>query len=170
MVLYSKFPYGSQFSEEKNNLKIRYLVFEISSKIGVSIFLGHPVCSQKYVNILRICWYSKIMLISPEYVNIPRACWYPKSMLRSPEYVDIPKACWYPKIMLISPECRISNVRQNVCVCYWHTKYIKNTGLPLTVYWTFDLIVFIIGTVHHWSMEMKYFVIKNWKNSCFLAT
>ena len=32
MVLYSKFAYGSQFSGEKNNLKIRYLVGEIFAK------------------------------------------------------------------------------------------------------------------------------------------
>ena len=32
MVLYSKFSYGSQFSGEKNNLKIQYLVAEILSK------------------------------------------------------------------------------------------------------------------------------------------
>ena len=36
MVLYSKF--GSQFSGEKNDLKIRYLVAEILSKNGVSFF------------------------------------------------------------------------------------------------------------------------------------
>ena len=29
MVLYSKFAYGSQFSGDKNDLKIRYLVGEI---------------------------------------------------------------------------------------------------------------------------------------------
>ena len=43
MVLYSKFAYGSQFSGEKNDLKIRYLVAEILSKHPVSFFLGHPV-------------------------------------------------------------------------------------------------------------------------------
>ena len=32
MVLYSKFAYESQFSGEKNYLKIRYLVVEIFSK------------------------------------------------------------------------------------------------------------------------------------------
>ena len=43
MVLYSKWPYGSQFSGEKNDLKIRSLVAEILSKNPVSFFLGHPV-------------------------------------------------------------------------------------------------------------------------------
>ena len=43
MVLYSKFAYGSQFSGEKNILKIRYMVVEILSKNPVSFFLGHPV-------------------------------------------------------------------------------------------------------------------------------
>ena len=43
MVLYSRFLYGSQFSGEKNDLKIRYLVTEILSKHGVLFFLGHPV-------------------------------------------------------------------------------------------------------------------------------
>ena len=33
-VLYSEFAYGSHFSEEKNDLKIRYLVAEILSKLG----------------------------------------------------------------------------------------------------------------------------------------
>ena len=43
MVLYSKCVYGSQFSGEENNLKIRSLVAEISIKNPVSFFLGHPV-------------------------------------------------------------------------------------------------------------------------------
>ena len=43
MVLYSKFAYGSQFSGQKNDLKIRYLVAKILGKIPVSFFLGHPV-------------------------------------------------------------------------------------------------------------------------------
>ena len=43
MVLYSKFAYGSQFSEEKNDLKIRYLVAEILSKQTCSFLLIHPV-------------------------------------------------------------------------------------------------------------------------------
>ena len=43
MVLYSKFAYGSQFSGEKNNLKIRYLVAEILSKLGGAFFFIHPV-------------------------------------------------------------------------------------------------------------------------------
>ena len=43
MVLCSKFAYGSQFSGEKNGLKIQYLVAEILSKSGVLFFLGHPV-------------------------------------------------------------------------------------------------------------------------------
>ena len=38
MVLYSKFAYGSQFSGEKNDLKIRYLVDEILSKNPVLFF------------------------------------------------------------------------------------------------------------------------------------
>ena len=42
LVLYSKFAYGSQFSREKNVLKLRYLVVEILSKNGVLFFLGHP--------------------------------------------------------------------------------------------------------------------------------
>ena len=43
MVLYSKYSYGSQFSEEKNDLKIRYLVAKILSKNCGSFFSGHPV-------------------------------------------------------------------------------------------------------------------------------
>ena len=43
MVLYSKCVYGSQFSGEENDLKIRSLVAEISIKNPVSFFLGHPV-------------------------------------------------------------------------------------------------------------------------------
>ena len=46
MVLYSKWPYGSQFSGEKNDLKIRSLVAEILSKNPVLFFLGHPVISK----------------------------------------------------------------------------------------------------------------------------
>ena len=42
MVLYSKFTYGSQFSEEKNGLEIRFLVPEISSKYKRSIFFETP--------------------------------------------------------------------------------------------------------------------------------
>ena len=42
-VLYSNFAYGSQFSGEKNYLKIQYLVAEILSEHGVLFFLGHPV-------------------------------------------------------------------------------------------------------------------------------
>ena len=38
MVLYSKFLYGSQFSGEKSDLKIRYLVTKILSERGVSFF------------------------------------------------------------------------------------------------------------------------------------
>ena len=49
MVLYSKCAYGSQFSGEINDLKIRSLVAEILSKNPVSFFLGHPV----YVNYLQ---------------------------------------------------------------------------------------------------------------------
>ena len=58
MFEYSTRAYGSQFSGEKNGLKIRYLVAEILSKNPVSFFLGHPVncclalklciCFQKY--------------------------------------------------------------------------------------------------------------------------
>ena len=43
MELYSKFAYGSQFSGEKKDLKIRYLVAEILSKTPVLFFLGHSV-------------------------------------------------------------------------------------------------------------------------------
>ena len=43
MALYSKFAYGSQFSGEKIDLKIRYLVAEILSTNGVLFFWGHPV-------------------------------------------------------------------------------------------------------------------------------
>ena len=43
MVLYSKFAYGSQFSGEKNYLKILQLVYEILGKNPVSFFLGRPV-------------------------------------------------------------------------------------------------------------------------------
>ena len=45
MFEYSTRAYGSQFSGEKNGLKIRYLVAEILSKNGVLSFLGHPVVS-----------------------------------------------------------------------------------------------------------------------------
>ena len=44
MVLYSKFTYGSQFSEEKNGLEILFLVPEISNKYKRSIFFETP-CS-----------------------------------------------------------------------------------------------------------------------------
>ena len=47
MVLYSKCAYGSQFSGEKNDLKIRSLVAEILSKNPVLFFLGHPVFLRK---------------------------------------------------------------------------------------------------------------------------
>merc|ERR1711942_100368 len=43
MFEYSTRAYGSQFSGEKNGLKIRYLVAKILSKKVVSFFLGHPV-------------------------------------------------------------------------------------------------------------------------------
>ena len=43
MFEYSTRAYGSQFSGEKNSLKIRYSVAEIFSKNPVSFFLGHPV-------------------------------------------------------------------------------------------------------------------------------
>ena len=43
MVLYPKFTYESQFSEEKNGLEIRLLVLEILNKYKRSIFLGRPV-------------------------------------------------------------------------------------------------------------------------------
>ena len=55
MVMYSKFAYGSQFSEEKNDLKIRYLVAEILSKNPVLLFLGHPV----NVKVTQNCFASK---------------------------------------------------------------------------------------------------------------
>ena len=42
MVLYSKFVYGSQFLGEKNDLKIRYLVAEILSKLGGAFFFDTP--------------------------------------------------------------------------------------------------------------------------------
>ena len=54
MVLYSKCAYGSQFSGEKNDLKIRSLVAEILSKNPVSFFLGHPVCLRYASDILDI--------------------------------------------------------------------------------------------------------------------
>ena len=50
MVLYSKFAYGSQFSGEKNDLKIRYLVAKILSKSPVLFFLGNPVCQERHIN------------------------------------------------------------------------------------------------------------------------
>ena len=54
MVLYSKWPYGSQFSGEKKDLKIRSLVAEILSKNPVLFFLGHPV-------VLSQRLYSKVL-------------------------------------------------------------------------------------------------------------
>ena len=45
MVLYSKYAYGSQFSEEKNDLTILHLVAKILGKNPVSFFLGHTVYS-----------------------------------------------------------------------------------------------------------------------------
>ena len=42
MVLYSKFTYGSQFSEEKSGLEIRFLVPEILNKYKRSILFGTP--------------------------------------------------------------------------------------------------------------------------------
>ena len=48
MVLYSKFTYGSQLSEEKNGLEICPLVPEIFNKYKRSIFLGRPVALKKY--------------------------------------------------------------------------------------------------------------------------
>ena len=39
MVLYSEFTYGYQFSEETNNLEIRFLIPEILNKYKRSIFL-----------------------------------------------------------------------------------------------------------------------------------
>ena len=42
MVLYSKILYGSQFSGEKNDLKIRYLVAEKLSKKNSFILFGTP--------------------------------------------------------------------------------------------------------------------------------
>ena len=47
MVLNSKFTYGSQFPEEKNGLKIRFLVPEILSKYKRSIFFETP-CTVLY--------------------------------------------------------------------------------------------------------------------------
>ena len=41
MVLYSKFAYGSQFSGEKNDLKIGYLVAEILSKMHIGTLCMH---------------------------------------------------------------------------------------------------------------------------------
>ena len=43
MVRYSKDTYGSQFSEEKNGLEIRFLKPEIFNKYKRSIFLRRPV-------------------------------------------------------------------------------------------------------------------------------
>ena len=48
MVLYSKFTYGSQLSEEKNGLEIRFLVPEILNKYKRSIFFGTP-CTYMYM-------------------------------------------------------------------------------------------------------------------------
>ena len=42
MVLYSEFTYGSQFSEEKNDLEIRSLFPKILNNYKRSIFLGTP--------------------------------------------------------------------------------------------------------------------------------
>ena len=47
MGMYSKFTYGSQFSEEKNGLEIRFLVPEILSKYKRSIFFETP-CSEAF--------------------------------------------------------------------------------------------------------------------------
>ena len=60
MVLYSKWPYGSQFSGEKNDLKIRSLVAEILSKNPVLFFLGHPVV----INLLYMAGEPKCCLLS----------------------------------------------------------------------------------------------------------
>ena len=49
MVLYSKFTYGSQFSEEKNGLEIRFLVPEIVSKYKRSIFFETPCMKVKNI-------------------------------------------------------------------------------------------------------------------------
>ena len=46
MVLYSKWTYGSQFSEEKIKLEIRYLVVEIFSKQSGSFFFDTPCINQ----------------------------------------------------------------------------------------------------------------------------
>ena len=48
MILYSKFSYGSQFSEEKNGLEIRSLVPEIFKKYKRSIFFETPCRSYLY--------------------------------------------------------------------------------------------------------------------------
>ena len=48
MGMYSKFTYGSQFSEEKNGLEIRFLVPEILSKYKRSIFFETPCNIVKY--------------------------------------------------------------------------------------------------------------------------
>ena len=44
MVMYSKFAYGSQFSGENNDLKIRYLVAEILRETPVTFVILAPFC------------------------------------------------------------------------------------------------------------------------------
>ena len=51
MVLYLKFTYGSQFSEEKNDSEIRYLDHEVSNKYKRSIFFETPCRFLKIVTI-----------------------------------------------------------------------------------------------------------------------
>ena len=61
MGLYSKFTYGSQFSEEKNGLEIRFLVPEILSRYKRYIFFETPcseaflVAKQLYEPLMSVC-------------------------------------------------------------------------------------------------------------------
>ena len=52
LVLYSKFSYGSQFSEEKDDLEICFLIPEILTNPILAIFFKHPVvgiCSRLFI-------------------------------------------------------------------------------------------------------------------------
>ena len=54
MVLYSNFSHGSQFSEEKNGLEIRFLVPEIFKKYKRSIFFETPCRENEANNMVRV--------------------------------------------------------------------------------------------------------------------
>ena len=70
MVLYSKFAYGSQFSEEKNDLTILHLVAKILGKNPVSFFLGRPVVGSCLECILGVWMVSKGVWGLFEYLQI----------------------------------------------------------------------------------------------------